>query len=131
MAFTNLTLQLRRSLSSADVAKQIKPFSKMPGVSKPLMFVGLFTNDLTKQLEQTPKLRKAYGDIVRIQVPFRDPIVMIFDPELAEKVYRASGPQPHRPGFFALDYVRRQDPLTNRGSVGLLSSKGEEWHQFR
>lgn len=44
---------------------------------------------------------------------------------------RASGSQPLRPGFDALRYVRSKDPLTNQGAMGLLTSEGDQWYNFR
>jgi cytochrome P450 len=69
--------------------------------------------------------------MVRIDVPIREDIVFLFNPELCEKVYRAAGGQPLRPGFDALRHTRNQDELTNQGAKGLLTSNGEEWHEFR
>ena len=44
----------------------------------------------------------ANGDMVRIEIPLKPPILILFDPEHCETVYRAAGSQPIRPGFDAL-----------------------------
>ena len=48
-----------------------------------------------------------YGDVVALHPPGRDPMVVLFDPDHAEIVYRASGSRPRRDGFYALDFKRR------------------------
>ena len=73
------------SVLSAEQPK-LKPFSEMPGLSKHIMALSVFYFDLRKNLQNTAMLWKNHGDLVRIEVPFKDPIVMIFDPELCEKV---------------------------------------------
>ena len=47
------------------------------------------------------------------------------------QVYRTAASQPVRPGFDALKHTRAQDPLTNQGASGLLTSRGDEWQTFR
>jgi len=71
-----------------------------------------------------------HGDLVLIDVPFRDPVVFIFNPDYGERVYRASGSQPIRPGFDALRFTRNQDEMTQTAK-GLLTTQGEDWYQFR
>ena len=115
-----------------------------------------------------------------LQVPLRPPMVFLFDPTLCEQVtlwlksksfsstdcifpsnqniwnqvYRATGPQPVRPGFDSLSFVQVcESPSTNlspdtththhrnlhlqtkmrsrHGHRGLLVSQKEEWRQFR
>jgi hypothetical protein len=44
----------------------------------------------------------AFGDMVKVEIPLKPPILFLFDPELCETVYRAAGAQPIRPGFDAL-----------------------------
>lgn len=92
---------LSRTLSTVPKAK-LKPFSEMPGINAALMLPFLVTADFRKGLENTAALWKSYGDIVRISIPLRPPLVLLFDPDICEKVYRAAGAQPARPGFDAL-----------------------------
>ena len=56
---------------------------------------------MRKGLENTAALWE-FGDMVRIEVPMKPPILILFDPEHCETVYRAAGSQPIRPGFDAL-----------------------------
>jgi hypothetical protein len=76
-------------------------------------------------------LWKVHGDMVRIEVPLHEDIVFLFNPDLCEKVYRAAGAQPMRPGLDALRHTRNLDVLTNQGPKGLLTTNGAEWHTFR
>ena len=51
---------------------------------------------------------------------------------MAEVIFRASGAQPNRGGFMALDAKRDFD--AKRGGVqskGLLTTQGDEWWEFR
>ena len=73
---------------------------------------------------------ETHGDLVLIDVPFRDPVVFIFNPDYSERVYRASGSQPIRPGFDALRFTRNQDEMTQTAK-GLLTTQGDDWYQFR
>ena len=43
----------------------------------------------------------AFGDVVKLEIPLKPPILFLFDPELCETVYRAAGAQPIRPGVDA------------------------------
>ena len=61
----------------------------------------MFKADLRKGLENTAALW-AFGDMVKVEIPLKPPILFLFDPELCETVYRAAGAQPIRPGFDAL-----------------------------
>ena len=82
----------------------MKPFSEIPGLTVREVVFGLLQSDQRKSLENNALLWETYGDMVKIEIPFRPPILLLYDPELCEKVYRASGSQPIRPGFDALRY---------------------------
>lgn len=132
--------------SSSNVAKKdsnnevvvLKPFSEMPGPKNVPILGNMFGfkapdtgTDLKEVIRIQEHLWKEHGDLIRLEVVTREPVVFIFDPDLTEKVYRASGSQPLRPGFEALSYTRDRDELTKHGSKGLLTSRGTEWQQFR
>ena len=61
----------------------------------------MFKADLRKGLENTAALW-AFGDMVKVEILLKPPILFLFDPELCETVYRAAGAQPSRPGFVSL-----------------------------
>lgn len=119
---------IQRQLSSQAA---LKPFSDIPGLSKLAVLRGAMGQDQRQNIKNISNLWKTFGDMIRIDVPFRPPLLILFDPDHCEKVYRAAGSQPLRPGFDALKHVRSQDGLTNQGAQGLLTSSGDEWQTFR
>ena len=54
--------------------------------------------DITESLRICEYLWEQHGDIIKLVAPFRPPIVFLFDPDHAEKVMRAAGSTPNRPG---------------------------------
>ena len=116
-----------------------KDFSEVPG-PKSYPFVGNMLGFCTEDGNRDPTetihiLENAWnqhGDVVKLVAPiFRPNTVFLYDPDHVEQVYRAAGSAPYRPGFDALRYVRGNDPLTNQGASGLLTSNGDEWSSFR
>ena len=66
--------------------------------------------------------------------PGKEPMILLYDPDHVEQIYRAAGPRPDRSGFFALDKKRRGDAALGGDKLklqGLLATKGEEWWEFR
>ena len=97
-----MALKSRHFIRLMSTAPKLKDYTQLPGIGK-LDFVKFaFNADLKKGLENTAAIWQEYGDMCKIEIPFRPPIVMLFDPDDCEKVYRASGAQPIRPGFDAL-----------------------------
>ena len=96
---------VKRSLSAStqpeQVKKPLKHFTEIPGLTVKDVLVGMFKADLRKGLENTAALW-AFGDMVKVEIPLKPPIIFLFDPDLCETVYRAAGAQPIRPGFDAL-----------------------------
>ncbi|XP_046491941.1 cytochrome P450 CYP12A2-like [Neodiprion pinetum] len=83
-------------------------------------------------LEMVDRLRKTYGDIVRLEgIPGRRRCVFLFDPNDCEKVYRTEGPWPSRISMETIKLYREQRHEVYKGESGLVSSQGEEWHRFR
>ena len=102
----------------------------------------------SKSLDIWRHLNQVYGSLVRLDIPGREPTVLVFDPHVAEqvqmtnwsylclsvnvscKVYRNEGVYPHRPAFFSMRAAKREEaecPAT----YGLLSNNGEDWKTFR
>ena len=75
-------------------------------------------------------LNSEHGDLVRLDIPGRGPTVLVFDPDVAEKVYRHEGARPQRPAFFCLREAKRMDKEP-ASLQGILSSNGETWSKFR
>ena len=101
---------LIRQLSSSSLPKEnLKPFSEVPGLSKWPLLKLISKLDARQGLENSTYFWNTFGDMVRLEIPFRPPILLLYDPEDCEKVYRAAGSQPIRPGFDALRYKFNQN----------------------
>lgn len=74
-------------------------------------------------------LRRRYGDIYKIyQFSTKSFIVVTFDPNDFEKIYRDEGVWPTRQIFPTVDHFRLEvDPTT----AGLLNYQGKQWHEIR
>lgn len=122
-----------------DEFDSAKPYETIPG-PKPLPIIGNvwrflpYIGDLgTEFTVQQDIFYRTYGNIVRITgLPGRKDMVMIFDPDDIEKVYRNEGQWPKRNALQSLGYYRT---VTRRnifkGTGGALVAQGEEWHNFR
>jgi hypothetical protein len=127
-----------QSTSTATEQKKIRPFCDIPG-PKNSPFIGNGINlfkcapgiepDLKNLLKISDHAFREFGPIVRVEA-FGKRTVFIFCPEMSEKMYRAAGSMPRRPGFKALNYLREKDSYFD-GAKGLLTSQGEDWKQFR
>ena len=138
MLSRSLNTSLRYLSTLPNQTVKAKPYSEVPGPKSYPLIKGILGfsapevgSDPKENIIILKHLWKLYGDVFRIEIPGRPSVVFIFDPEVAEKMYRAAGTQPMRPGFDALRYVRENDPLTNQGSKGLLTSNKQDWYNFR
>ncbi|XP_049548242.1 uncharacterized protein LOC125959463 [Anopheles darlingi] len=79
------------------------------------------------------RMRELYGPIMRMKGSFgREDIVLSFNPEDFEKVFRTEGVWPRRTGMDAFVYYRKQQrPEYFKGYGGLLAEQGEAWHNMR
>uniref|UniRef100_A0A2M3Z9P0 Putative cytochrome n=1 Tax=Anopheles braziliensis TaxID=58242 RepID=A0A2M3Z9P0_9DIPT len=79
------------------------------------------------------RMREVYGPIMRMKGAFgREDLVMSFNPEDFEKVFRTEGVWPRRTGMDAFVYYRKeQRPEYFKGYGGLLAEQGEAWHKMR
>ena len=75
-------------------------------------------------------LNSEYGPLVRLDIPGREPTVLVFDPRVAEQVYRQEGPLPARPAFYSLRAAKERDEEP-AGLQGMLASNGESWRAAR
>ena len=91
-------------------------------------------------------MQASYGDLVRLDFPRLGPMVLVFDPRMAERVYRQEGAQPLRyllsycqtshptslvrPAFHALAAAKRACGEA-AGCQGVLTSNGRDWRGFR
>ena len=58
------------------------------------------------------------------------PTVLVFDPYVAEQVYRNEGGCPNRPAFFSLREAKNRN-MQPESLQGVLTSNGEDWRNFR
>ncbi|KAG6443747.1 cytochrome P450 CYP12A2 [Manduca sexta] len=125
---------------SAAASVPPKPFSSIPGL-KSFPIIGPLHNFLPFIGEIGPKgnifdlldtLRVKYGPIVKMNGAFaRGPMVVLFEPEDYEQVYRAEDLTSLRPGFAVLTYYREQQKSTFEGMNGTITAQGKEWRDFR
>ena len=75
-------------------------------------------------------LNREYGPLVRLDIPGREPTVLVFDPQVAEQVYRQEGALPTRPAFYSLRAAKLRDNEP-AGLQGMLATNGEPWRTAR
>ena len=102
----------------------MKSFKQVPGPPKVLLALFSRFGDKTKVVQNFRNLRSRFGDIVKLEIPLRDPVVLLFNPDHCQIVYKAAGIKPIRPGLDALRYVRESDSST---TSGLLSNNMKDW----
>ena len=104
--------------STSDHGQNLKPFMEIPGPRAFPLIGSVFSfrapgvgNDPRENLTILSHLWKKYGDIMRFMIPGREPVVFLFDPDLAEKV--ASSTPIHKsyakPTFFCR-FIEQLDP---------------------
>ncbi|PNF42439.1 putative cytochrome P450 301a1, mitochondrial [Cryptotermes secundus] len=147
-ALRNVSARVLKRCNSTMVATQArpeewdyaKPFEDMPG-PKPLPIIGNtwrfipHIGDLYRLTEESyhRDLYEMYGKIMKITgIPGVKNMVMVFDPDVIEKVYRNEGPWPIRDTATSLAYYRlitRKDFFQGVGGVAI--TQGEIWQKFR
>uniref|UniRef100_A0A336M4C2 CSON005232 protein n=1 Tax=Culicoides sonorensis TaxID=179676 RepID=A0A336M4C2_CULSO len=115
--------------TSASLVESL-PFRKIPGpksIHRAILPGGeCYKKDASTILNY---LRRCYGDIYKIyQVSSGDYLVVTYDPNDFEKIYREEGAWPERKIFPTVDYFRLEyAPNT----AGLLNFQGKKWHEIR
>ncbi|XP_037970769.2 cytochrome P450 CYP12A2 isoform X1 [Plutella xylostella] len=76
---------------------------------------------------------KKYGSFVKMEgILSRPPMVIMFEPEHYDQVYRVEEENPLRPGFDTIVYYREVlQKSTFDGVYGLTTAQGEKWRDFR
>ncbi|CAH2096223.1 unnamed protein product [Euphydryas editha] len=126
---------------STSTKNNIQPFESIPGLSSlPILgpihhfipgigSVGLRANfcDLSKVLYEK------YGSIVKLDGVFaRASMVILYEPEHFDQVYRSEDTLPSRPGFETLLYYRTKlRKSVSNGIYGLTVAEGTQWRDFR
>ncbi|XP_029158487.1 probable cytochrome P450 12b2, mitochondrial [Nylanderia fulva] len=86
-------------------------------------------NNMTTQFRM---LRDQYGDIVKLDgIIGRRTSILLFSPELCEKMYRVEGMWPMRISMESMHYYRENRKNIYDGQYGLGTSQGKSWHDFR
>nr|QZP43549.1 cytochrome P450 monooxygenase CYP333A25 [Ephestia elutella] len=135
--YTNLRHGILRTYST----EQPKPFESIPGLST-LPIIGPLHHFLpligsigpnSNFTETFGALSVKYGPLVKLEGIFaRASMLLLFDPELYEQVYRAEETNPLRPGFETLTYYREvMRKNTFNGVFGLTTAQGTDWRNFR
>lgn len=122
--------------SDAAEYSQAKSYSKIPG---PGFFrtlydfspVGEFHNASIDAIHRS--FRARYGDLVRLKGSLgKKDILLSFNPEDYQKVFRAEPKWPYRPPLETLEYYRTvYRPEAFQGTRGLTLDQGETWYNFR
>lgn len=78
-------------------------------------------------------MRKHYGEMVKLPSMFGTrAMLMTFDPNIFEVIYRTEGNWPLRRGLDAFEYFRKQvRPELFGDSAGLVFEQGEKWGNMR
>ena len=115
----------------------MRGFRDMPGPKcYPLIgnVLGYTAPGVGRDSSQSPKiwkhLNETYGPLVRLQFPRMAPTVLVFDPQVAEQVYRHEGDAPIRPAFFSLRAAKIKNK-EHKSLHGVLTSNGDDWRGFR
>lgn len=74
---------------------------------------------------------KTFGSIRKENIPKRFRVVIPYDPNDIEKVFRNEGKCPMRPGFSAVKYYRNKHRHDFHGKVGLFTEDKDEWYSIR
>ncbi|GAB1867130.1 hypothetical protein CAJAP_08209 [Camponotus japonicus] len=87
------------------------------------------TYNLTTQFRM---LRDQYGDIVKLDgIIGRRTTILLFSPELCEKMYRVEGMWPMRISMESMHHYRESRKNIYDGQYGLGTSQGKAWYDFR
>nr|QLI62165.1 cytochrome P450 16 [Streltzoviella insularis] len=78
-------------------------------------------------------LYKNFGPIVKLDgLLARANMVILYDPDLYEQIFRAEEVNPLRPGFATVVYFREEmKKSTFDGVYGLTTAQGSKWRDFR
>ncbi|PNF13667.1 hypothetical protein B7P43_G16772 [Cryptotermes secundus] len=144
----NVSARVLKRRNSTMAATQARPeewdyaktFEDIPG-PKPLPVIGNawrfipFLGDLYRLTDERyhKDLYEKYGKIMKITgIPGLKNIVIVFDPDVIEKVFRNEGPWPIRDTVRSIAYYRlltRKDIF--QGVGGVVVTQGETWQKFR
>ncbi|KAL7041072.1 hypothetical protein ACKWTF_000617 [Chironomus riparius] len=124
------------SASMCSEVENVKPFSEMPTITffkmvKESLPGGKYYNKSIKDVLQA--FFDEFGEAVRIPAMLGNPeIVMSYNSENFEKIFRAEGTWPVRTGLDSLEYYRdTKRPEIYKDLGSLFVSHGEKWSNMR
>lgn len=103
----------------------------MLGLIRGFLPGGRFYNLKLNELNEV--LREDFGTIAKLPGMFgKRSLVLTYNPESFEKVFRTEGIWPVRRGIDTFEYYRKEvRPEVFKGRGGLVSDQGEEWGKMR
>ncbi|KAL1501985.1 hypothetical protein ABEB36_007202 [Hypothenemus hampei] len=118
---------------------EAKPFEEIPGY-RPLPLIGNNWRFLPggefynlSPIDLHLKINKKCGNLAMLDgLLGKKPMILSYDPNDIEKVLRNEGTWPIREGLESLNYYRTEERKDIfHGVVGLTTSQGEDWFNFR
>lgn len=125
---------------TTTATSNLKTLNDMPGLQR-LPLIGVLHHFIpvigkigfkrsTFELLQT--LESHFGDIIRLDILPRSTVVVMFNPDHYDKVFRSEDHIPSRPGFQTMTYYRTvMRKSTYDGVYGLTTAEGPQWREFR
>eukprot|EP00475_Leptophrys_vorax_P005393 TRINITY_DN13269_c0_g1_i1.p1 TRINITY_DN13269_c0_g1~~TRINITY_DN13269_c0_g1_i1.p1 ORF type:complete len:498 (-),score=119.36 TRINITY_DN13269_c0_g1_i1:433-1926(-) len=111
----------------------VKPFNAIPSIST----LGLLWREIRNQTDpykpfkQWASFHKEFGDLVALKIPGQ-PILMVFDADLYEQIYRVGGKYPAELQLLCwLERERRLKKKDPNYAMSPIALTGEEWRQNR
>ncbi|CAH1406869.1 unnamed protein product [Nezara viridula] len=130
----------RLSQLAACPSEVVRPYQEVPG-PRPLPIIGntwrflpvVGDIEVSDVAAVSQKLYDVYGKIVRLSgLTGRPDLVFVFDPDEAEKVYRAEGDTPYRPSMPCIVKYKTEVRKEFFGELpGVIGVHGEPWRTFR
>ncbi|CAG4955958.1 unnamed protein product [Colias eurytheme] len=130
-----------RNTTTLNSSQALKSYDDVPGLSS-LPIIGPLRHFLPVIGTVGPQrtfydlckvLYDKFGPIVKLEGIFaRANMLILYEPELYDQVYRAEEVNPSRPGFQTLVYYRTKLKKSRfDGVYGLTTAEGAQWRDFR
>ncbi|XP_038209836.1 cytochrome P450 CYP12A2-like [Zerene cesonia] len=130
-----------RNITTLNSSQSLKSYEEIPGLSS-LPFVGPLRHFLPVVGTVGPQntlydlckvLYEKFGPIVKLDGMFgRANMLILYEPEHYDQVFRSEDVTPSRPGFQTLVYYRTKLKKSRfDGVYGLTTAEGSQWRDFR
>jgi len=117
--------QSRYYSSGKESLQKIPGPKQLPVIGNALLFSPLGPYKVENLIEGFADLHKKYGDVVHLKL--NRELVLLFNPNDIQKMYKHEGKYPNRPTFEALIKYRKE----NHQCVGIVPDNGKEWYRLR